>query len=110
MKDLEFTYEGLVDFFGQDPTLDRVISLLGETEEAQDGNISSSVGPVGINVTRNGIELVDCELNHQIGSVRLLDLVSEQLVKYYLRAYLEQNKDTLDTYETIILNRLIDLF
>lgn len=111
--DRKFTYESLKDLFGQDPSLDTVIRLLGDTEDQGDGNSSGSVDSVGIDVTRKGIDLVDLsdpDNSVQIGAVRLFNDTDLSLVRYYLKAYLITNFDVLSKPERNILNRLIRLF
>lgn len=111
--DHKFTYENLKDFFGQDPSLDTVIRLLGDTEDQGDGNSSGSVDWVGIDVTKNGIDLIDLsdpDEPVQFGAVRLFNDTDLFLVRHYLKAYLLTNEDVLSKPERNILNRLIRLF
>lgn len=108
---LEFTYESLKDYFGQNSSLDGAIWVLGEVENARDEVGIDIVDEVGIDVTRNSITLIEIgETCKPIGSIMALKEADKSLIVKYLQAYLLTNEGCLEKATEDELNHLINLF
>lgn len=96
----KFTHSNLSHYWGEDPTLDRIISLLGETEDVGDGNDSVVIGDgdIGLNITRDCVEVCDLtgDSTEEIGSILLLNKEDHQFLRQIVKAYLITNQEVLE--------------
>lgn len=108
----ELNHVSLCPHWGEDPTIDKIISLLGDCEDAGDGNISISSGDLLVDITRNRIDLCeDTETGAiEFGSIKFIDGKDNRLIRKYLEAYFITNEDVLEAEDIDNLKRLIRLF